>query len=59
MAGNSRSSVVHPLVRRVDGVGDRRVGSLVGGDMDSDSHTVILPSIIESLTIKGLGYGQL
>ena len=32
--------------------------SLVG-EMDGGSHTVILPSIIESLTIKGLGYVQL
>jgi hypothetical protein len=29
------------------------------GEMDDGSHTVILPSIIESLTIRGLGYGQL
>ena len=28
-------------------------------EKDCCSHTVILPSIIESLTIKGLGYGQL
>ncbi len=31
----------------------------VVGEMDGGSHTVILPSIIESLTIRGLGYGQL
>ena len=30
----------------------------VVGKMDGGSHTVILPSIIESLAIRGLGHGQ-
>ena len=52
-----------------DGFGDVVVGTMVlviaepnasvVGEMDSGSHTVILPSIIESYTIRGLGYGQL
>ena len=30
----------------------------VVGEMDSGSHTVFLPSIIEFLTFRGLGHGQ-
>ena len=51
-----------------DGFGDVVVGmtmlvlsksdTSVVGEMDGDSHTVFLPSIIESPTFRGLGHGQ-
>ena len=51
-----------------DGFGDMVVGMMVlvigkpnapvVGEMDGDSHTVFLPSIIEPPTFRGLGHGQ-
>jgi hypothetical protein len=36
-----------------------KLNASVVGELDGDSHTVILPSIIESFTFWGLGHGQL